>query len=164
MPRSPLRLHLPRPLPTMPQPVLMLSSRHALTHDVATPARSGLPGAQVVSRQRLSICGTERQDILLNKNSCEPIVVEARKGSSSGPLLPQKRGAAVISPPTPPPCMHLHCLYRTRMSNSSYRTCPKGTAWAPTPRCGLKAPTFSAERAFIRKRAESSEWYTITVI
>ena len=32
------------------------------------------------------------------------------------------------------------------------------------PRCGLKAPTSSAERAFIRKRAESSEWYTITVI
>jgi hypothetical protein len=62
-----------------------------------------------------------------------------------------------------PPCMHLHCLYRTRMSNSSYRTCPKGTAWAPMPRCGLKVPTFSAECAFIRKRAESSEWYTTTV-
>ena len=30
----------------MPQPALMLSSRHALTHAVATPARSGLPGAQ----------------------------------------------------------------------------------------------------------------------
>ncbi len=101
--KSPLRLQLPRPLPTMPQPALMLSSRHALTHAVATPARSGFPGAQVVSRQRLSICGTERQDILFHKNSCEPIVVETRKGSWSGPLLPQKRGVSVISPPNPPP-------------------------------------------------------------
>jgi hypothetical protein len=34
---------------------------------------------------------------------CEPIVVEERKVSSSGPLLPQKRGVSVISPTTPPP-------------------------------------------------------------
>ncbi len=112
--KSPLRLQLPRPLPTMRQPALMLSSRHALTHDVATPARSGLPGAQVVSRQRISICGTERQDILFHKNSCEPMVVEGRKDSSSGPLLPQKRqvlsclkNASVISPPNPPPASPL---------------------------------------------------------
>ncbi len=52
---------------------------------------------------RGSICGTESQDILFHKNSCEPIVVEARKDSSSGPLLPQKRGVSVISPTTPPP-------------------------------------------------------------
>ena len=113
--KSPLRIQLPCPLPSMPQPALMLSSRHALTYAVAAPARSGFPSAQVVPRQRLSICGTERQDILFHKNSCEPIVVEARKGTSSGPLLPQKRGASVISPPAPPPCMHLLCSYRTRM-------------------------------------------------
>ena len=78
--------------------------------------------------------------------------------------LASKTGCVCHFTVHPPPCMHLHCLYRTRMSNSSYRIRPKGTAWAPMPRCGLKAPTFSAERAFIRKRAESSEWYTITVI
>jgi hypothetical protein len=59
-----------------------------------------------------------------------------------------------------PPCMHLHCSYRTRMSNSSYRTCPKGTAWAPMSRCGLKDPTFSAERvsyASERKAANGTQ-------
>ena len=88
----------------------MLSFPHALAHAVAAPSRSGSPGAQVVSRQRLSICGTERQDILQHQNSCESFVVEARKGTSSGTFLPQKRGAAVISPTTPSPaCISITC-------------------------------------------------------
>ena len=150
LPRSPQLLQLPSPLPTR-QPAPMLSFPHAFAHAVATPSRSGSPGARVVSRQRLSICGTERQDILQHENSCESFVVEARKGVSSGTFLTQKRGAPVISPPTPPPCMYLHCLCKTRMSNSSYRTCPKGTVWAPTPRCDLRDPTFSVEHVFTLK-------------
>ncbi len=88
----------------------MFSHIHALSHAVATPARSGSPGAQVVSRQRLSVCGSERQDILFHENSCEPIMVETRKGSSSGVFLPQERGASVISTPPPPPvCISIAC-------------------------------------------------------
>jgi hypothetical protein len=115
----------------------MLSHIHALSHDIATPARSGSPGAQVVSRQRISVCGSERQDILFHENSFEPIMVEARKDSSSGAFLPPERGVSVISPP-PSPFMHLHCLYKTSMSSSSYRTCPKETVWAHTSRCGSR--------------------------
>ena len=100
--RGPLRLQRPSPLPTTRQPARMLSAIHAFSYDVATPARSGSPGAQVVSRQRLSIRGTERQDILFHENSCKFTMVEARKSSSSGAFLPQKRGVSVISPPTPP--------------------------------------------------------------
>jgi hypothetical protein len=75
---------------------------HVLSHCVATTARSGSPSEQVVSRRRISICGSERQDILLYENSCKPFMVESRKGSSSGTFLPQERGASVISPPPPP--------------------------------------------------------------
>ena len=164
LPRSLRRLQLPSRLQKKPQSAPMLSLPHALAHEVATPTRPGSPGAQVVSRQRLSICGTDRQDILHHENSCESHVVEARKVVSSGTFLPQKRGASVISPYTPHPCIHLHCLCKTRMSNSSYRTCSKGTDWALTTRCGLRTPTFSAERAFIRKRGEISAWFTTIAI
>ena len=41
-----------------------------------------------------------------------------------------------------PLCMHLHCLCKTRMSNSSYRTCPKGTVWESTSRSGLQKNNF----------------------
>ena len=110
LPRSPLWLQLPSPLPTTRQPAPMLSFPHALAHAVAAPSRSGSPGAQVVSRQRLSICGTERQDLLQYENSCESFVVEARKDVSSGTFLPQKRGESVISPPTPSPaCISIAC-------------------------------------------------------
>ena len=110
LPRSPLWIQLSRPLPTTRQSVPMLSFPHAFAHAVATPSRSGSSGTRVVSRQRLSICGTERQDILQHENSCESFVVEARKGASSGTFLPQKRGAPVISPPTPPPaCISIAC-------------------------------------------------------
>ena len=110
LPRSPRLLQLPSPLPTTRQPAPMLSFPHALAHAVAAPSRSGSPGAQVVSRQRLSICGTERQDILQHENSCESFVVEARKGTSLGTFLSQKRGATVISPTTPSPaCISIAC-------------------------------------------------------
>jgi hypothetical protein len=88
----------------------MLSHMHALSHAVATPVRSGSPGAQVVSRQRISVCDSERQDILFHENSCEPIMVEGRKDSSSGAFLSQERGASVISPPPPSPaCISIAC-------------------------------------------------------
>ncbi len=139
------------------------SSRHVLTHDVATPARSGFPGAHVVSRQRLSICG-RASGYFIPQEFVRTYCGGSKKRILVRSSLASKTGCVCHFTAHPPPCMHLHSSYRTRMSNSSYRTCPKGTAWAPMPRCGLEDPTFSAERAFIRKRAESSEWYTITVI
>jgi hypothetical protein len=67
------RLHRNRPLPTTRHPALILSPIHALSHDFATATCSGSPDARVVSRQRLSICCSERQDILFHENSCKPI-------------------------------------------------------------------------------------------
>ncbi len=150
------RLQWPRPLPTTLQPSLMLSHIHALSHVVVTTARSGSPGEHVVYRQRLSVCGSERQDILFHENSCEPIMVEVRKGSSSSAFLPQERGVSVISPPTPPPGMHLYCLYKTWMSSSSYRTCPKGTVWAHTPRDGCSVSMSSQRTGMSRYTQVSS--------
>ncbi len=95
-----------------------------------------------------SVISLFRMNILLYENSYKPFMVEARKGSSSGVFLPQERGVSIIS--LPPPFQHASlCLLRkTRMSSSSYRTCPKGTVQALTSRCGLTAPTFCVECTF----------------
>ena len=65
----------------------------------------------------------------------------------------------------PPPPLHASpLLVQNKDVEFVIQDLSKGDSLGSTSRCGLKAPTFSAERAFIRKRAESSEWYTITVI
>jgi hypothetical protein len=162
---GPPRLQRPRPMSTTRQPVLMLSHIHVLSHDVATPTRSGSPGAQVVSRQRISVCGSKSQDILFHENSCEPVMVEVRKGSSSGAFLPPERGVSVISPPPPPlACISIACK---RQGCRVRHTGPVQGGWifrAHTPRFGLTVPTVSTERTSTRKGEENSEWCTTTVI